>query len=178
MDTQTTSTGKVKNKMIYTGPLYRWAMTEETLKKSRILYLILNLAAWGIFIGSMLFYSNLSRIIYIILPYACLMPVFFYFSTAACNLLFAKQPMNKEIKEKTYDRVKGSTLVGMILSGGSFVGEVVGSLLVLNAVKTEDILFMTATVILFIILCLGFVNARKLIVSEEVNPAAEEWKDK
>lgn len=178
MDTETTNTGKIKRKMVYTGPFYRWAMTEETLKKNRILYLILNVAAWVIFIGSMLFYSNLSRIIYIILPYACLMLVLFFFSAAAYNLLFAKQPMNREIKEKTYDRIKGASLVGMIFSGGSFAGEAVGSLLVLNAVKTEDILFIIATVLLFFIFNIGFVNAGKLIVTEEVNPAAQEWKDR
>ncbi|MGN1148276.1 MAG: hypothetical protein ACI4TB_07625 [Lachnospiraceae bacterium] len=178
MDTEMTKSGKVKRKMIYTGPLYRWELSEEVLKKLRLRYLLLCVAGWIIFIGSMLFYSNLSRIWYVILPYACLLLVFSFFSAAVYNLFTAKQPMSREVKDKTFDRLKGSSLVGMVFCAGAFAGEVAARIVFQEFGGWGDGLFMAATILLFFILLYAFKEGKQLMVSEEINPVAEEWKDK
>lgn len=178
MDTETTDAGKVKRKMVYTGPLYRWDTAEAELKKIRLSYLVLGIWGWGLFVGSMLFYSNLSRLIYVMLPFACLFLVLFYFSAGTYNLFFAKQPMRREIKDKTCDRIRASAFMGMLFSGGAFAGETAATMIFKEIFVTGDFLFMTATVLLFFICLYGFICGRRLTVSEEDNPAAEEWKDK
>lgn len=178
MDTETTKTGKVKRKMIYTGPLYRWELPKEALKKLRVRFLLLCVAGWMIFIGSMLFYSNLSRIWYVILPYACLLLVFSFFSAAVYNLFTAKQPMSREVKDKTCDRLKGSSMVGMVFCAGAFAGEVAARVAFREFGGLGDNLFMAADILLFFILLFVFKEGKQLSVSEEINPVAEEWKDK
>lgn len=178
MDTETTDTGKVKRKMIYVGPLYRWEMEEAVLKKVRLFCLFLCLLGWGLFVGSMLFYSNLSRLIYVILPFACLFLVLFFFSAGTCNLFLAKQPMSRERKDKTVDRIKASAFMGMLFCGGAFAGETAGMMVFKEFTGMGDFLFMAATVLLFFVFLCGFAAGKHLAVSEEKNPETAKWKDR
>lgn len=177
MDTEKAPDGKVKTKMVYTGPLFRWKLTGEALKRQRLLCLVPAVAGWLILLGSMLFYSDLSRLFYIILPHACQILVLCFYTAAVYNFFTAAQPMRLEKKDKTYDRMRGSAMVGMVLGAGTFAGEV-SAVIFLGFTKPADILFMAAAVFLFLLFLYGFKMSGGLTVVEEENPAKEEWKNR
>lgn len=178
MDVETTKTGKVKRKMVYTGPLYDWNLSEDELRRIRRLYLILCVSICAIYLGSLLFYSNLSRLWYVILPYSCLILVLFFFIAAVYNIVHASQPMNRETKEKTQDRIKGSSLIGIVFTLGTFLGETYGLFKLQQDISYTDLLFIVASVFIFTILLYGFKASKRLQLKEKINPLAEEWKDK
>lgn len=178
MDTETDKNGKVKRKMVYVGPYYIWDTVQEDLKKMRCSYLVTVIVEWIVFLGSMCFFNDISRNWYVILPYVCLILVFLFQSMAVWNLYMAKQPMHREIKDKTVDRMKSSTFCGMILSGGALVGEIVACIKGVKVFKASDYIFVIATVVLFLFLLYGFKVSKRLVVTEQENPVAGEWKNK
>jgi len=178
MDTETDKNGKVKRKMVYVGPYYIWNTAQEELKKLRCSYLTALAGEWIVFLGSMCFYNDISRNWYVILPYVCLILVFFFQSMAVWNLFTAKQPMHRETKDKTADRMKSSTFCGLILSAGALIGEIVACIKGVKELKVPDYLFVIATMILFVFLLYGFKASKRLTVTEQENPVAGEWKNK
>lgn len=177
MDTETTSTGKVKRKMVYVGPFYTWDLEGKVFAGLRRRYTLSVLAGWVCFLGSMLFYSKLSRLWYVILPYTFLILVLFFATCAVWNLYFAGQPMTRECKEKTWDRMRSSSVMGMLCCVVTAVGLVTG-MLQNRCTQMEDFLFSLGDVFIFLFLLYGFKASKRLNVKETENPVAAEWKDK
>ena len=177
MDTETTGSGKVKRKMVYTGPLFEWDMPIEVLKRTKMECLLIMILSAGLFIGSLLFHSDVSRVWYVILPYAFFLPVLLFLLGACWNLFFAKQPMNRETKDKTYVRWKSSCVAGTVLC--LITGIMAGIAMVLqHFTKTGDILLLTSDVFLCGLMLYGGKVGKCLRVEEKTNPTAEEWKNK
>lgn len=178
MDTETDKKGRVKRKMVYVGPYYIWEMPTAEVKKLRAICLAALFAQWILFIGSMCFYNDISRNWYVILPYVCLSLALVFQSMAVWNLCTAKQPMHRETKDKTCERMKSAAFCGMILSFLALIGETVACIKFAEKFKTADYLFVAATVVLFALLLYGFKVSKRLTVSEQENPATAEWKNK
>lgn len=177
MDTQTTASGKVKRNMVYVGPHYVWSAAEAEMKSLRIKCLVLAILGWVIFIGSQLFHSDLSRVWYVVLPYEFFFLILMMWTGAVWNLLFAKQPMTRETKEKTCERFKGASVAGMVCSLVTAAG--ITAVVITRGYHTiPDICFMAADpLLLFLMLC-GVGLGKKLTVTEQTNPLTEEWKNK
>ena len=177
MDTETTPSGKVKRKMVYVGPFFEWDLEKRYFEKLRIRYMFALFASWGCFLGSLLFYSDLSRLWYVILPYAFEALVLIFASCALWNLYFAAQPMVREVKDKTLDRIRFTSIVGMICCIITVVGIVAGILLN-GYTQPGNILFAIADPLIFLLLLYGFKVSKCLKIREKDNPLADMWKDK
>lgn len=177
MDTVSTG-GKIKTKTVYTGPYYSWNMEETTLGKLRTIYTVLGLISCGLYIGSMLFYSNFSKLWFVIMPYACMILVLTFLGSAIINLIHAPQPMKRETKDRTIDRIKGSSVIGMIFCGGTIIGEIYAAYKLQSEIIVNDWLFLTATIFLFALMLYGFKASKRIRVKEEINPIAEKWKNR
>ncbi len=174
MDTQTMPSGKVKRKMVYTGPLYEWDLTAECLKRLRILYGCLAGAGWLLFLLSLSFYSNVSRILYVMLPYACFIPVLAFLTGASFKLAVTRGLMNRENKDKICTRLKNSSAAGVVCGLLTGIGVIVS--IFLRKISVGNNLLFAAADILLTYLCLyGFKSSGKLLVTETVNPVAQEW---
>lgn len=178
MDTEKRENGKVKRKMVYVGPYYLWNVNPKLLKGLRNRSLLCLLAEWLLFLGSMSFYNTISRNWYVILPYVCLILVLLFKSMAVFNLYAVKEPMNREKKDKTAERLKGASLCGMVFSAAAAAGECVVLIRTAKLLQTADYMFVTATAVLFFLMLYGFGVSRRLQVTEQENPAAAEWKNK
>lgn len=177
MDTETTSSGKVKRKMVYVGPIYEWDLEKRDLVKLRIRYMLAIFASWGCFLGSLLFYSDLSRLWYVILPYAFEVLVLIFASCALWNLYFAAQPMVREVKDKTLERIRFTAIAGMICCGIAEVGIVAGILLN-GYTQPRNILFAVVDPLIFLLSLYGFKVGKCLKIREKDNPLANQWRDK
>lgn len=178
MDTEKDESGRVKRRMVYVGPYYLWGIEGEQLKRLRNHSLLCLSAEWLLFLGSMCFYSAISRNWYVILPYACLILVLLFESMAVFNLYVLKEPMNREKKDKTTERLKGASLCGLILSVAAAAGECVVWIRAVKLLQVTDYVFIAATILLFLLMLYGFRMSRRLQVREQENPVAAEWKNK
>ncbi len=177
MDTETAPSGKVKRKIVYVGPFYEWDMDEKALIKLRTRYTIAVLISWLCFAGSILFYSDLSRLWYVILPYAFLALVLVFATCAVWNLYFAEQPMVREVRDKTLDRIRFTSIAGMLCCMITAVGLVVG-IFRNGYMQAGNLLFALADPVIFFLLLYGFKVSKCLKVREKENPLADQWKDK
>lgn len=178
MDTEKDENGRVKTKMVYVGAYYLWSIEREQLKRLRSCSLLCLVAEWLLFLGSMCFYSAISRNWYVILPYACLIIVLLFKSMAVFNLYVVKEPMNRERKDKTTERFSGASLCGMALGAAAAVGEMVVWIRTAKLLQMADYVFVAATVCLFLLMLCSFHISRQLQVREQENPVAAEWKNK
>lgn len=177
MDTRTMPSGKVKRIMVYTGPLYEWDLTAECLKGLRIRYGCLTGAGWLLFLSSLSFYSNVSRILYVTLPYACFIPVLAFLTGASFKLAVTHGAMNRENKDKICVRLKNSSAAGMVC--GIFTGiGVIASIFLQKFSGGNDLLFAAADILLTLLCLYGFKNSRSLLVRETANPVAREWENR
>lgn len=93
------------------------------------------------------------------------------------QFVFAKQPMNRETKEKTVDRVKHQSVAGVCVCILTGIGAA-AAMITQHYTKTGDMLFLAADVLLCILMLYGIKVGKCLRVEEKANPAAEEWKNK
>lgn len=177
MDTQTSASGKVKRKMVYVGPHYVWSAAESEMKTLRLRFSVLTMLGWILFIGSQLFYSNLSRVWYVVLPYEFFLIILLMWVGVLWNLFFAKQPMTRETRDKTCDRLKGASVAGIVCSLVTVAGIAV-AVITRGYHTTADISFMMIDPLLFHLMQQGRKLSKKLTVTEQVNPLTEEWKNK
>lgn len=178
MDTEKGTDGKVKRKMVYVGPYYLWSTKKDVLNKLRCSCLFTLLAEWFLFLGSLCFYNTISRNWYVILPYACLILALFYKSMAVFNLYKVTEPMNREMKDKTSERIKGASLCSIILIAAALLGEGVACFREIKLLKVTDYVFVAVTIVLFLLILYDFRAVKQLQVTEQENPVAAEWKNK
>lgn len=178
MDTETGADGKVKRRMVYVGQYYLWSTPKDVLKKLRSSSLFTLLSEWLLFLLSLCFYNSISRNWYVILPYACLILALFYKSMAVFNLYKVTEPMNREMKDKTSERIKGASLCGIILIAAALLGEGVVCFREIKLLKVTDYVFVAVTIVLFLLIMYDFRASKQLQVTKQDNPVAAEWKNK
>lgn len=178
LDTFTDESGKVKDCTVYVGPLYEWITTEEVLKKLRLkLSVIVGLQA-VLFVSSLWNYNDLSRLWWVVVPYACLLFVFLLQMCVCYNLFTVKGQFHREKKDKTVDRMKGCSVMGAILSGVSIVSATVSMIMSLVNIQFWDIYYIAVMLVMVITFIYCIRLSREIQVRELPNPKAEEWKNK
>ena len=177
LDTETDSKGKVRTKMVYTGPLYKWDMVEAELKSLKTALTVLSLISCIFFVGSLSFYSELSRTWYIILPYAINFLLICMQWGVVWNLFFSKQPMSMEIKDKTLDREKTVSVICLIINIITLLCAVV-TIIVKGHTKAGEFVFV-GMVTLLVAFTLYRIKVDKCMrVAECENSLTKEWEQK
>lgn len=178
LDTKTDASGKVKDHMVYIGPYYEWAASEEEFKSIRIKILYSVLIGFLLYISSMLKYSDITRIWFVILPFVCTIFSLFMLGLVSFNLYTIKGKMTREQKCKTLDRAKEFTALGAFLCAISGIASLVCVTGKFINVTFTDAYFVIAQIFLFVIFLYCFKVTKGLSIKEIANPEAEEWKDK
>lgn len=157
--------GKKKKQPVYIGALYQWELQAEELRRLKLLYLGVALTGWGLFIGSLWFYSELAKLWYVTVPYSITLFPLLFLSMAVCNMLIVKRPYTREKKEKTIDRLQRWPIVGIATCGIAAAGQVYGSMQ-LQALKAADIFLIAAIWLVLLIMVLLLRLSRSLKMQE------------
>ena len=177
LDTETDSKGKVRTRMVYTGPLYKWDMTDAEFKKLKVSLSVSAFISCLIFVASLSFYSELSRTWYVILPYAINFLLICTQWGVVGNLFFAKQPMSMDVKDKTLDREKTVSVMSLVLNVITVLCAVV-TMIIRGYTKAGEFAFV-GMVTLFVVLSLYRIKVDKCLrVTECENPLTKEWEQK
>lgn len=178
LDTFTDESGKVKDCTVYIGPLYEWIISETMLKSLRGRLSVITLVQVILFISSIWNYNDLSRLWWVVVPYCCLLFVFLYQTTVCYNLFTVKGQFHREKKEKTVERMKGCSVMGVILSGVSIVAATISVIPGIVNVQIWDVWLLVVNT--FMIVCFLYLVklSGELQVREVPNPKAKEWKDR
>ena len=178
LDTFTDERGKVKDCTVYIGSLYEWSMPEEQRKRLRGRLTVMTIGQAVLFISSIWNYNDLSRLWWVMLPYACLLFVFLYLATVCYNLFTVKGQFHREQKDKTVDRMKACSVMGAILTGSSFLSATISLLAGLVHIQMWDVWFIITEAVLLTVFLYEAKLSKLLQVRELSNPKAQEWKDR
>lgn len=176
LDTDIDAKGKAKTKMVYTGPLYKWDMPQDEYINVRLRILVLTLISCILFVGSLYFYTELSRTWYIILPYAIQFLILIMQGSVVWNFFFAKQPMNMEIKDKTYDRERTSTVISILINIIVVVSSVI-TMIIKGYTAIGEIIFVGMVVVFCILSLYRFKVDKCIRVTEIENHLTKEWEN-
>lgn len=178
LDTFTDERGKVKDCTVYIGPLYEWSTPEEQIKKLRSILTGMTVVQVILFVSSIWNYNDLSRLWWVMLPYACLLFVFLYMGMACYNLFTVKGQFHREQKDKTVDRVRACCTMGTIFVASSLLSSTVSLLSGLVHIQMWDVWFIIVEMALLVGFLYGRTLSKQLQVRELPNPKAEEWRNR
>jgi len=178
MDTETLPNGKSRQKMIYTGPLFDFCDSETEHKEKRILHLCVGIVTFLLLIIGYSFYSNLSRVWFVSIPYACNLLVGYLYLESVGFFWKYTDSLNREHKEKGGDRLKSLSMIYAGFDLFSLVASFVAMFTYLDEISVRDYVFLALTLIQLMLMIFSFTKARKIEYLERKNPVADEWKDK
>lgn len=178
MDVEETSSGKKKQTLVYTGPLYSYKVIKPDHVKERTRILILTIVAAVLFILGISFYSNLSRVWYVSIPYACNALVLYFLIESLFIFWKYRTELNREQKERGGERIKAMSFVSMVLFGfslsGSFIALVTGYVKLSNS----DCFFLSFVLALVLLMFVLYRFSKDIQYIEKENPVAKEWENK
>ncbi len=178
LDTFTDERGKVKDCTVYIGPLYEWSTPPAQIKSLRAKLTVMFIVQAVLFVSSIWNYNDLSRLWWVMLPYACLLFVFLYMATVCYNLFTVKGQFHREQKDKTVDRMKACSVMGAILVASSFISATISMLIGLVNIQMWDVWFVFTEAVLVVAFLYEVKLSKQLQVRELPNPKATEWKDR
>ncbi len=178
LDTFTDERGKVKDCTVYIGSLYEWTCSEEQRKSMAIRLTAMVAVQILLFVFSLWNYSDLTKLWWVVLPYACLLFVYLFLATVCRNLFVVKGQFHREKKEKTLDRLRACSMMGLIFSSTTVTSAFVSLFLDFIKIQIWDICFVAADMIMIVLFICEWRMAGDLEVKEITNPNAEKWKDK
>lgn len=100
--------GKLRSRRVYQGKYYRFRGTPEEIRKLRYTIIIVCVLVAALLLPVLLWDTSLSRTVYIVLP-AVLSFVPVYLLLAAASLLDSRhEPLTREHRDKTENRIRGA----------------------------------------------------------------------
>jgi len=178
LDTFTDERGKVKDCTVYIGPLYEWTSPKEQLKKYALLLTLMTAVQSFLLVFSLWNYSDLTKLWWVTLPFSSILFVCLFLGAVCYNLFTVKGQFHREQKEKTVDRMKATSVMGVILAGTTAMSAFTSLFLDFIKIGMWDIFFVVADMTMIVLFILEFRMAGKLEVREVPNPQAEIWKNK
>ncbi len=178
LDTFTDERGKVKDCTVYIGPLYEWISSKEHIKKTAILLTLMTVVQSFLLVFSLWYYSDLTKLWWVVLPFSCMLFVYLYLGTVCCNLFKVRGQFHREQKDKTIDRFKACSVMGLIFSGSTAIAAFASLFLDFIRIGFWDIFFVAADLTMILLFVCEFRMAKSLEVKEIPNPQTEIWKDK
>ncbi len=178
LDTFTDERGKVKDCTVYIGPLYEWISSKEHIKKNAVLLTMMTVVQSFLLVFSLWNYSDLTKLWWVVLPFSCLLFVCLFLGTVCYNLFVVKGQFHREQKDKTIDRFKACSVMGIIFAGSTAMAAFSSLFLDFIRIGFWDIFFVAADMTMIVLFIFEFRMAKSLEVKEVPNPQAEIWKDK
>lgn len=177
IDTFKTKSGKIKDRLVYVGPLYDWQLSSGELRPLKTRMVLVTVLSWLLFVVSLSFHSELSRVWNIVLPYAFLALVLMYMTVCCWKLLWKKSPFDQKMKDQTGRGLPGALITGICIQFFTFA-ESVFYMVKRQYHSPADIFFACILIILLLLLAVGIFQNKKLKFVEKENPLAEEWNHK
>lgn len=178
MDLSTDTDGKKTRKMIYVGPLYDYEAIESVHNRQRVFQLMLGLLAVVLFITGFSFYSNLSRVWFSSVPYACNLIVLYWYTESNFYFWKYRASLTREQKEKGADRFKSMSLISVILCFLSLIGAFVAMFTYLDFIEPSDYIYVGIDICIIMVMTIAHIFSKKILYKEKENPMAKEWKNK
>lgn len=178
LDTFTDERGKVKDCTVYIGPLYEWVSTVEQLKKAALLLTLMTVVQSFLLVFSLWNYSDLTKLWWVTLPFSCILFVCLFLGTVCYNLFTVRGQFHREQKDKTVDRLKATSVMGLIFAGTTAMSAFPSMFLDFIKLGVWDIFFVVSDLTMFVMFILEFRMAGRLEVKEVPNPETDKWKDK
>lgn len=166
--------GKLKEKAVYIGPLYCFS----DVQRLRILALresALALVSMVLLLFSLWNYSAVTRQIYVTVPMLGLFVVVYLFFSSAMSLLklTTQSSFKREEKEKSFDRAKGSSIVGIIVSALAFLAALVYGIKVSFRFSFWDFFYLASMGLQIVLFAAGFFFVKGIRLTETENPEAD-----
>ncbi len=178
MDEELLPNGKYSKKMIYIGPVFTYAETEAEHKVSRIKLLILGIVSAVLFVFGLLFYSNLSRVWFVSVPYACNAMVLYLFFESLVFFWPYRASLEREQKEKGAERFKSLGIFSLLFHFSGLTGSTVALLTYVKGTVAFDYVFLGIVVVQVMLWFLIFREANRIHLWEHENPTKKEWESK
>lgn len=154
------------NGTVYVGKFYEVEETEEERKKRITVFLVCAFIAWVVFIGSMCFYSDLSKTIIVAVPYAINAILFVYMTEGISRYVFSKGPLKRQEKERMVDRIKAHSIVGILVTTISFASCIVSFAVKLVKPEPKNFIFFGCEMVVIILDWIIHITAQKIKVVE------------
>lgn len=167
--------GKLKEKAVYIGPLYCF----NDVQQLRVLALresVLALFSMILLLVSLWNYSAVTRQIYVTVPMLGLFAVVYLFFSSAMRLLrlTTQSSFKREEKEKSFDRAKGSSIAGIIVSAFAFLAALVFGIKVSFCFSFWDFFYLASMGLQMVLFAAGFFFTGGIKVMEIENPEADQ----
>lgn len=169
-----TAKGKIREKAIYTGPLYSFPDARK-LRITALFNSFLGLAGIILWLAGLWNYSAVTRKLYVSVPMLCVCAVLSSFFSSAMKLLrlTTEQTFRREEKEKSVDRARGSSLAGILFCLAGFCAVLFYGAGVSFRFSFYDWFYLICTVLQLLIFTAGFIMTKKLSVQEVHNPSKD-----
>ena len=116
--------GRIKTVPVYRGPLFRFQADAQALKQAKLRFLALTAAASAALLITLLLKADVLQRIYVIMPLVLgILPVVLLWS-ALYNLFNAGGSLRRDQSERIHNRVAGWSVVLLVLSGLSLIGQI------------------------------------------------------
>lgn len=171
--------GKKKDELVYVGPLFSYQDTLEAHQSKRVKFLILSVLSIVLFISSLSFYSNLSRVWFVSVPYAFLAMVLFMYVESLCFYWKFRDPLTREQKEKGGDRFKTLSVVYLFIALFSLISSIVTffNQNLIGYIGFSDYTFFALILVQILVMLYSFKVANQILYKERENPAAKAFED-
>ena len=171
IDTQKDVNGKIREKSVYIGPLFKM-ITEDSLRRRICIRMIFcSIVFLAMFVSGLWNHSVFMHAFYISVPSICLGFMTYFYGTG-CYYLWngGKEVYTREQRDKSGDRIKTGGMVGLILGGGTLIGVIVNSILYCPVVGAWDIYYIVSIAFQTVISGFAFWNGRQIIFEQVQNP--------
>lgn len=168
MDLEIDASGKEKQVLVYVGDYHVLNEDEKTQRAKRFLP-VFTLIGWIAFVGSLFFYSEITKCFYVLLPYMLYLFSLYFISVADYYLCFFKKKYTNKENDSVVNRGKAATVGGIAIMILTSVGEV-AFFVKHQEVSTYDFLFLSLSVVEGISFCLSFAFLKDVDTHVVENP--------
>lgn len=117
--------GNLKAVPVYKGTYYGFEKDDATVRKAKWFITAMLICGTIVYIIPLLLEEVCTKKFYVLVPYAlCVFPIFFAYGSLF-KVIFAKDKVTREHKDKAQPRLKGMCFLSMLLAVLSLVGQVV-----------------------------------------------------
>ena len=177
LDLKKDSKGKLRRVLVYTGPHYEFARALSDVKVHRNRCLVLMIIVWSFFIAEIVAETSWMHYWYIALPLICSVMPKAFVTTGIYYLYKTKLPYDRMHKERTMDRIKGQSLLDIVLTAWTL-----GACIVLSVTgqcrweSMQDIAFLVLSAGVILLMAAMIKLATAFDMKEIPNPNALKWK--
>lgn len=175
LENRVNAKGKTVTKTVYVGKYYTFDRTPEKMRAEKRILLIAAVCALAMLALGAGVYNNqgFSSQYYTLVPFlVCAFPLL-YLGMALYSVFTFKGKCTREQKDHISERIPKCGFAGMVFSGAGVIGILISTGLKIAGVEerpvhANDIIFMTAAVLMFLAFLVVFLR-RKAFLMKEIN---------